>query len=143
MICAYTEAISRGREFLDLASKVGSTKPIIVWKSGFSKSGTRAAISHTASISGNREIWFSAAQSSGIITAGGFEELVDMAVAFSAPLVPKGRKVGIMAEGGGGGISAADACENLGLEVKPFSPEMKKIIQRPDLPEALLSLFAA
>ena len=31
-----------------------------------------------------------------------------------------------MAEAGGGGISAADACEGLGLEVQPFSSELKK-----------------
>ena len=49
-----------------------------------------------------------------------------MAVAFSAPLFPKGRKVGIMVEAGGGGISAADACESLGLQVQPFSSELKK-----------------
>jgi len=57
--------------------------------------------------------------------AEGFEELVDMAAAFSAPLYPKGKKVGIIAEAGGGGISAADACENLGLEVNPFSSKLR------------------
>jgi len=126
VICAYTEGISRGKELLDLASKAGSTKPIIIWKSGFSQAGARAAVSHSGSIAGNREIWLGAARSSGIIGAEGFEELVDMAVAFSAPLYPKGRKVGIIAEAGGGGISAADACENLGLDVKPFSSELRR-----------------
>lgn len=125
VICAYTEGMSRGREFLDLASKVRSTKPIIVWKSGFSQAGARAAVSHSGSIAGNRETWLGAAQSSGIIVAEGFEELVDMAVAFSSPLFPKGRKVGIIAEAGGGGISAADACENQGLEVNPFSFKLR------------------
>jgi acyl-CoA synthetase (NDP forming) len=125
VICAYTEGISRGREFLDLASKIGSTKPIIIWKSGFSQAGARAAVSHSGSIAGNREIWLGAVRSSGIIMAEGFEESVDMAVAFSAPLHPKGKKVGIIAEAGGGGISAADACENLGLEVNPFSSKLR------------------
>lgn len=129
VICAYTEGISRGREFFDLASKVGPTKPIIVWKSGFSQAGARATVSHSGSIAGNREIWLGAARSSGIVMAEGFEELVDMAVAFSAPLFPKGRKVGIIAEAGGGGISAADACEGLGLEVKPLSSKLRKQIK--------------
>jgi acyl-CoA synthetase (NDP forming) len=57
--------------------------------------------------------------------AEGFEDLVDLAVAFSAPPFPKSKKVGIMAEAGGGGISASDACEKLGLEVKPFSSELR------------------
>jgi acyl-CoA synthetase (NDP forming) len=34
--------------------------------------------------------------------------------------------VGIVAEAGGGGISTADACEALGLEVNPFSAELQK-----------------
>ncbi len=66
-----------------------------------------------------------AARSAGIIAAEGFEELVDLAVAFSAPPFPRGKKVGIMAEAGGGGISAADACEKLGLEVRPFSSGLR------------------
>jgi acyl-CoA synthetase (NDP forming) len=57
--------------------------------------------------------------------AEGFEELVDLAVAFAAQPFPKSRKVGIMAEAGGGGISASDACERLGLEVKSFSSELR------------------
>ena len=125
VICAYTEGITRGRELLGLASKVGRIKPVIIWKSGFSQAGARAALSHSGSIAGNREVWLGAARSSGIIMAEGFEELVDLAVAFSAQPFPKSRKVGIMAEAGGGAISASDACEKLGLEVKPFSSELR------------------
>ena len=125
VICTYTEGIKQGRELLSLASKVGRTKPVIIWKSGFSQAGRRAALSHSGSITGNRAVWLGAARSSGIIAAEGFEDLVDLAVAFSAPPFPKGKKVGIMAEAGGGGISAADACERLGLEVKPFSSKLR------------------
>jgi len=124
VICAYTEGIRRGRELLEVASKVGRTKPVIIWKSGFSQAGTRAALSHSGSIAGDREVWLGAARSKGIIVAEGFEEMVDLAVAFSAPPFPKSRKVGIIAEAGGGGISASDACERLGLEVKPFSSKL-------------------
>ena len=125
VICAYIEGLTRGREVLSLASKVGRTKPVIIWKSGFSQAGTRAALSHSGSIAGNREVWLGAARGTGIIAAEGFEDLVDLAVAFSAPPFPKGKKVGIMAEAGGGGISTADACEKLGLEVNPFSPGLR------------------
>jgi len=137
VICAYAENVGRGNEFFEMASKVGTAKPIVIWKSGFSRAGTRAAMSHTGSIAGNREIWRGAARRSGIVMAEGFEELVDMAVSFSSPLSPKGKKVGIMTEAGGGGICAADACEALGLEVQPFSPALKKRLKdflKPYLP---------
>jgi acetate---CoA ligase (ADP-forming) len=126
VICAYIEGLSRGREVLDLASQVSRTKPLVIWKSGFSQAGRRAALSHSGSITGTREVWRGAARSAGIVAAEGFEELVDLAVAFSAPPFPKGNKVGIMAEAGGGGISAADACEKLGLEVRPFSSGLRE-----------------
>ncbi len=125
IICAYIEGLSRGREMLSLASKIGRTKPVIIWKSGFSQAGARAALSHSGSIAGNRGVWIGAARSAGIIAAEGFEDLVDLAVAFSAPPFPKGKRVGIMAEAGGGGISTADACERLGLEVNSFSPGLR------------------
>ncbi|MFC1893748.1 CoA-binding protein [Chloroflexota bacterium] len=126
VICAYAEGFNRGRELVALTSKLGLIKPIIIWKSGFSQAGSRAVMSHTASIAGIRETWIGAAQSSGITIAEGLEELVDLAVAFSAPLFPKGRKVGIIVEAGGGGVAAADACEHFGLEVEPFRPELRE-----------------
>lgn len=125
VICAYAEGLTRGRELMGLASQVGRTKPVLIWKSGFSQAGARAALSHSGSIAGKRDIWLGAARSSGMITAEGFEDLVDLAVAFSAPPFPKSKRVGIMAEAGGGGISASDACEKVGLEVKPFSSGLR------------------
>ena len=125
VICAYAEHVGRGNAFFDMALKVSGVKPVVIWKSGFSRAGARAAMSHTGSIAGNREIWRGAARRSGIVSAEGFEELVDMAAGFSAPVYPGGKRVGIMTEAGGGGISAADACEALGLEVPPFSPALK------------------
>jgi acyl-CoA synthetase (NDP forming) len=126
VICAYAEGIKRGKDFLQLVSRVGSAKPVVIWKSGFSQAGARAAVSHSGSIAGDRDVWLGAAGSAGIVPAEGFEELVDMAVAFSAPSLPKGKRVGIMVEAGGGGISASDACERLGLEVRPFSSDLRK-----------------
>ena len=124
VICAYTEGIKRGKGLLAVVSQVGRTKPVIIWKSGFSQAGARAALSHSGSIAGDREVWLGAARSKGIIVAEGFEDLTDLAVAFSAPPFPKSKRVGIIAEAGGGGISASDACERLGLEVKPFSSKL-------------------
>jgi acyl-CoA synthetase (NDP forming) len=126
IICAYSEGIKRGKDFLDIALQIGISKPLIIWKSGFSQGGRRAALSHSGSIAGNREIWVGVARRAGIILAEGIEDLVDKAVAFSGPLIPKGRRIGIMAEAGGGGISAADACERHGLEVRPFSSELQE-----------------
>src|SRR4030042_4436177 len=91
VICASIEGLSRGRDVLNLASRIGRTKPVIIWKSGFSQAGARAALSHSGSVAGNREVWMGAARSTGIVAAEGFEDLVDLAVAFSAPPFPRGK----------------------------------------------------
>jgi acyl-CoA synthetase (NDP forming) len=126
IICAYVEGVERGRQFFRLISKIGFTKPVIIWKAGLSKSGARAAISHTGSIAGNRDIWQGAARGAGIITAEGLEDLVDKTAAFYTPFIPKGKRIGIVVESGGGSISAADACEKEGLLVEPFSVQKRR-----------------
>jgi acyl-CoA synthetase (NDP forming) len=129
VICAYVEGVDRGKDLLELASAIAKRKPVVIWKSGFSSAGARAALSHSGSMAGNREVWQGGARSAGIIAAYHFEELLDMAVAFSHPPYPTGKRVGIIAEAGGGAISASDACENLGLEVCRFSPGLQDRLQ--------------
>ncbi|MBW2091231.1 MAG: hypothetical protein JRI34_03790, partial [Deltaproteobacteria bacterium] len=43
-----------------------------------------------------------------------------------APYLPKGRRVGVLVESGGGGASAADTCEPLGLEVPPIPEDVRQ-----------------
>jgi len=52
------------------------------------------------------------------------EELFDVATLLSNQPVPRGRRVTIVTNGGGPGILAADACEDHGLLLPEFSPEM-------------------
>ena len=125
VISAYLEGNKRGKDFFDLARAVSQVKPVIIWKSGHSVAGAKAAMSHTGSIAGNQVMWDGAARSAGIVSVVGFEELTDMSVAFSGPIYPAGKRVGIMVEAGGGGISAADACDKLELEVTQFSEPVK------------------
>jgi acyl-CoA synthetase (NDP forming) len=50
-------------------------------------------------------------------------ELFDVAALFSTQPVPGGKRVAIITNGGGPGVLAADACENHGLLLPPFSAE--------------------
>ncbi|MBW2084555.1 MAG: hypothetical protein JRI54_00800 [Deltaproteobacteria bacterium] len=47
-------------------------------------------------------------------------------IAFSTPYLPKGNRIGVLVESGGGGAAAADACEPLGLEVPPLPEEIQQ-----------------
>ncbi|MFX1265349.1 MAG: acetate--CoA ligase family protein [Promethearchaeota archaeon] len=122
----YIEGIKRGKEFLRLAKEVSKKKPIIVWKSGRSEVGVRAVASHTGSLAGNHVVFDAALSQSGIIAARNLEELVDLAVGFTCPVLPAGKKVGLLMEAGGGASAGADAAEALGLEIPTLSTESQK-----------------
>ena len=69
VIALYVEGFDRaeGRIFFEQACKI--QKPIIVYKSGKTEAGARAAASHTASMSGSYEVFKAACKQTGIILA--------------------------------------------------------------------------
>ena len=126
VIALYIEGIKRGREFLQLARQISKKKPIIVWKAGRSEVGIGAAASHTGSLAGNKVVFDTALTQGGIATARNLDELIDLTVGFTCPVLPKGNKVGLLVEAGGGAVAGADATEALGLEIPTLSGETQK-----------------
>ncbi|MBW2062564.1 MAG: CoA-binding protein [Deltaproteobacteria bacterium] len=130
VITAYLEGIKEGRRLLSLARQVSKKKPIIIWKSGKTAAGARAAASHTGSLAVPDSILQAAFRQTGIIRADSIYEMIDFAVAFNATHLPPGRRVGILVEAGGGAVTAADACEDLDLEVPSFSGQAQEEIRQ-------------
>ena len=133
IISAYLEGVKRGQELIDMAKKVSRRKPIIIWKAGMTKAGTKAITSHTGSLAGDHVIHEAAFKQAGIIMAQGAEELLDLLIAFKSPYLPNGNKVGIIVGAGGAGVAAADACETLGLEIanlpEDIQLELKEVLK--------------
>ncbi|MBT4362893.1 MAG: hypothetical protein HOD17_00250, partial [Desulfobacteraceae bacterium] len=113
VICMYLENITKGREFVEAASKID--KPIIVYKSNTTDAGKKAAMSHIAALSNNDEIIDSAFERSGIIRAYNFEDLINIAKAFELPPM-KGNKIMAMSPAGGFTVIMGDICEKVGFE---------------------------
>ncbi|MBI4690046.1 MAG: acetate--CoA ligase family protein [Nitrospirae bacterium] len=122
IILGYIEDVVDGKRFLDIAKKATKTKPIILLKSGGTEAGSRAASSHTGALAGSENAFNAAFKQTGVIRAGGIQELFDMALAFSGKKLPIGDRLLILTNAGGPGIIAADAAEKLGLKL----PQMKK-----------------
>ena len=59
----------------------------------------------------------------GIIRVNTLYEMVNSALAFQCHPLPRGRRVGIIATGGGWGVLAADACIKAGLDVVELQRE--------------------
>ena len=121
VIGCYLESIIDGRRFLDLARS--TTKPIIVLKAGRSRSGARAAMSHTGSLSGAAGVYEGAFRQAGIIQVYDMHELMDMVRGFSKT---QARRLegnpAVMTFSGGAGIVTADLIEDYGMELASLSP---------------------
>lgn len=126
VICFYIEGLKQPERFFKLAEKVSPHKPIIVWKGGSSEAGAKAAMSHTASLAGSYAVFAAACKQKGVILAEGLADLLDLAAAFSAPHLPRGREVGLLIEAGGGAVASADACAKEGLKVSPLPQHIQR-----------------
>ena len=129
IISFYIEGFKRPREFLQLAKQVSKKKPVVVWKAGRTEVGARVVASHTGSLAGNNLILEAALAQGGAAMAQNLDELIDLIVGFTCPVLPRGRKVGILVEAGGGAAAGADAALTFGLEVPILSAENQRELE--------------
>ncbi len=122
LILMYVESFGNPRRFLEVASRITKTKPIIVVKAGRSRAGARAASSHTGALAANDVAVEALLAQAGVLRAGSVEELFDMAMGFGVRAMPRSRRTAVLTNAGGPGILAADAMETQGLELVDLSP---------------------
>ncbi|MEW5802224.1 MAG: acetate--CoA ligase alpha subunit [bacterium] len=123
VILGYLEGIERGQEFMHKAGEVSKVKPIVITKSGSTSAGTRAASSHTGSLTGADVAFEAAFKQSGVIRARTIEELFNYALAFAYQPLPQGPNLAIITNAGGPGILAADAAEKNNINLFFLSKE--------------------
>ena len=128
IILGYVEGLREGRRFLELAKQITRKKPIIIMKAGRSDVGAKAARSHSAALAGSDEVLNAAFKQCGVIRVEELTELIDVAVALLGQPLPRGRRVGVMAMGGGMAVMAADALRKEGLQLPSLSPATMETI---------------
>jgi acetate---CoA ligase (ADP-forming) len=137
VILLYLESFGNPRKFSRIARRVGRTKPIAVVKSGRSPAGARATSSHTGALIAASDVTVDALfRQAGVMRTDTLEELFDVASLLAHQPPPKGRRVGIVTNGGGPGILCADACEAEGLEIPVLAEETQARLRALLLPHA-------
>ncbi|MBN1455304.1 MAG: CoA-binding protein [Methanomicrobia archaeon] len=126
VVVIYMESVDDGKRFVEVASRCTRKKPVVVVKVGKREAGIHAARSHTGAISGRYEIYKAAFKKAGIIEVNGYEGLKDAIKVLNTYELVAGKRVLIVTDGGGVGVNIADACEDLGLEVRELSEETRK-----------------
>ncbi|TCL72433.1 acyl-CoA synthetase (NDP forming) [Hydrogenispora ethanolica] len=115
VIALYVEGLDpgEGRRFFELARE--SAKPVIIYKSGRTEAGARAAASHTASMSGSYDVFRAACRQAGVILAETIEELYDLTKVFSLLVsrIPAGNRVAGVVNAGFESTVGADELRQL------------------------------
>lgn len=116
-ILLYVEGINDAPSFLSALRVAARSKPVIVLKSGRHQSSSKAANTHTGALIGSDAVFDAALSRSGAVRANTFGQLFAAAEILSARLRTRGRRLGIVTNGGGAGVLAADRAEDLGIEL--------------------------
>lgn len=122
-VLTYVEGTRNGRRFFDVLRKVTAKKPLVLIKGGRSQAGMKAAQSHTGSMASETRVFKAACRQAGVTVVDDVYEAMEIGAAFLRQPLPKGRRVGIVSQGGGWGVITADACMEAGLEVPPLDAE--------------------
>ncbi len=134
VIMCYLEGLKNGRRFFDVARRVTTKKPIVVYKAGTSKAGSMAAMSHTASIAGSEKVFDGMCKQAGIIRVYEAFHLFEVAEALAHSPLPVGNRIAILGSGGQG-VVGSDACSAFGLELPPLDPDTAHMLSITFLPQ--------
>ncbi|MCL2766709.1 MAG: acetate--CoA ligase family protein, partial [Peptococcaceae bacterium] len=126
VINMHIESLRNGTAFMEASKEATKEKPIIVYKTGSSPSGSRFASSHTGALAGEYKIFETAFKQCRIFNVQDVEELMDLNKIFTTFDGIKGNRLGVVSISGGAGIIALDACAKYGLEIAELSPTTKE-----------------
>lgn len=122
-ILIYMESVGDARSFLSAAREVAMNKPIIVIKAGRTAAGSKAAASHTGSLTGSDDVLDVAFMRSGVLRVNNISDLFYMAEVLAKQPRPKGPRLTILTNAGGPGVLAADALLLGGGELAEISDQ--------------------
>jgi acetyltransferase len=135
-IVFYLEGLKDGRRFIEVARDVVRRKPIAVYKAGRSDAGGKATLSHTGSLSGSDAVFDAMCRQLGILRTQEPVQTFDVAEALSRLPLPRGKRVAVVAPGGGFCVTIADYCGMLGLDLPTIDNDAQGRIRTNLLPHA-------
>ena len=112
VIGIYSEGISDGEKFIAAVENMPIKKPIVMFKSGKTAAGSKAASSHTGSIAGSDAVNNVVFKKLNIHRAFDLDEFFDALLVFSTCSPMKKDHIGIITNAGGLGVMSADAAYN-------------------------------
>ena len=132
VITMYLESIDQPDVFRNICRKIAAVKPILAVKAGRTKSGLRAASSHTGALANPEYIVDGFLKQCGIIRKDNMKELFDSARVLAFQHLPKSSHIAVVTNAGGPSTIASDAIEKAGLKLAELSKrtvrKLKKLL---------------
>ncbi len=120
-ILMYIEGIRNARSFMSALRAAARIKPVILVKVGRHPAGSKAAMSHTASLVGADDVFDAAVSRVGVVRVQTVTQLFTAARSLSCGFKPVGNRLAIVTNGGGPGVMATDRAVDLGLTMATLS----------------------
>jgi acetate---CoA ligase (ADP-forming) len=136
LIAVYIEDFRDGRAFARAAAQaVEAGKPVVALAIEHGEATTRAVSSHTGALASDGAAIDAACRAAGIQRVRTPREMIDAAHALLRTRPAPGRRVAVLADGGGHGSIAAAVAADLALEVPELAPDVADRL-RAELPAA-------
>jgi acetyltransferase len=130
-IILYMESITDARKFMSAARHFAKSKPVIVVKSGRTTRSGLAAACHTGAVAGDDTLYSAVFRRAGVVRVDEMEHLFEASETLSRVSSPRGPRLGIVTNGGGPGVMAADRLLQLGGELAKLSmPTLDELERR-------------
>jgi len=113
----FLESFGNPRKFARTARTVGRSMPVLTVNAGRSAPGLRRAAIRAAAAATPQVTRQALFLQAGVIATANLGELLDATALLASQAAPAGYRVGVVSNTRGGGVLAADACGDAGLQV--------------------------
>ena len=121
-----------------MAREISATKPVVVYKSGSTEQGQKAASSHTGSLAGSYAMTVDLLRQVGVSVVQHSNEILPVAEGLGLMQKAPGKRVAVIADGGGQATIASDRLAEAGLELAELSEHTRRRLGEILLPQASL-----
>lgn len=130
VIGMYLEDIHNPGKLKEILLHNSSQKPIVVLKSGRTRIGSRAAVSHTGGLIGDDDVYSAFFSQCNMIRADSIDEFITILSLYSFGRIPLSRSILVLSNAGGAGVLLTDELIKNNLELVTVSEATKNRIIR-------------
>lgn len=128
-IAVYCEGFGDGRKFARAAARAHEVgKPVVLLSVGRGAASARGAASHTGSLVTSNTVLQAMCEATGAELVSSPHEMVALLQAMVTTRPPRGRRVAVLADGGGHASLTSDALDSHKLVVDQLTPELSAMV---------------